>query len=577
MGLLSAGIVLAAIAAYYPDVADDFDVWWHLEYGRHFIQNWSWTIDHSAFSWPPSDPSWVYVSWIGSSLLYLIHQIGGYPALAILQWLIFFGVAGLFLGFVRLCRSAWTTTHLAGLLLVGVAVNPVAVYIKPELFTLLFFTAAVFIYFASKVSLKNLFWLYPPLFLVWVNTHGGFINGLGFITLALMAEATTYVFKHPARMPKPLLWKFAAGVGLAYAVALINPHGIEYGIRIFQNASKGESHIRSIMAYFPLWNYLFPAGFPFRKTNAAWAMVLMAAVLLALTGAAWIQKKRLSPPVLALNLVFFIFGFSVFRASMYFCILWLFSCHYLDRLGQWRLHSRGVIPAFSFSLVVAVMIICETAVYNTYDSRFGSRIENFVPAAESAFVTQNRLPGPLFNDYLSGGYLMWAMDPSRKVFIDSRYGPYESTGVWKDYLTLLAGGDLRLLDAKYRCNTALIMNSNYRLITLFLKSPDWALMYFDKAGAVFVRKTCLNDLFQSGRQADMRPERFKDISNPRILSSAFFLYCHYHPPAAPRLLAYYQAHVRNSYRHRVMDIRRMKAILRQLGMPDAETKSVFSL
>ena len=45
--------------------------------------------------------------------------------------------------------------------------------------------------------------------------------GLGFITIALAAEAVSYAFKHPDRMMKPLLWKFAACVGLAYAVALM--------------------------------------------------------------------------------------------------------------------------------------------------------------------------------------------------------------------------------------------------------------------------------------------------------------------------------------------------------------------
>ena len=561
IGLLTAGIVLVSLVAYYPDVADDFDVWWHLKYGEHFVRHLTWTIDHSSFSWTPSNPSWIYVSWLGSSLLYLVHQIGGYPALVVLQWLIFFGMAGLFFEFIRRCQSAWTMSHLAGLLLAGVAMNPVAVYIKPELFTLLFFTIAVFIYFVSKTTRKNYFWIYPLLFLVWVNTHGGFINGLGFITIALMAEAASYAFKHPDRMMRPLLWKFAVCVALAYAAALINPHGAAYWVNIVEGAAQSGSHIHSITAYSPLWIYLFPQGFPFRKTNTAWAMILMAVILFFMAGAGLIRKKQLSPPVLALNLVFFVFGFLVFRVSIYFCILWLFSCHYLCRLGQWRFNLPVAIAAFLFSLAVSGMIIYETIVYNTYNSRFGSRIADFVPAASVAFVAQHRLPGPLFNDYLSGGYLIWAMDPSRKVFIDPRCGPYQSTGVWKDYLALLAGGDLRLLDVKYPCNTAVIMNANYRLINPFLKSPDWALVYFDTAGAVFVRKTCLGALRESEWRDNMRPERFSGISNPFILTAVFYLYCHYHSPSAHAIISYYEANVRNSYKGKQFDIRRMNAIL----------------
>ena len=360
IGWLAAGIVLASLVAYYPDVADDFDVWWHLKYGEHFVRHLTWTIDHSVFSWTPSNPSWVYITWIGSSLLYLIHAAGGYTALVVMQWLIFFAMTGLFFIFRRSCKLPLSVVHLAGLLLVFTAMNPIAVYIKPESFSMLFFTVAVFFYFLSKIYLKSYYWVYPPLFLVWVNTHGGFINGLAFITFALAAEAICYAFKHPDRMLKSVLLKFAGCVALSYAAALINPHGAAYWMNIMESAAQSGSHIHSITAYSPLWIYLFPTGFPFRKTNTAWAMIIMVLVLFALAGAGLIRRKQLSPPVLMLNLIFFILGFSLFRASIYFCILWIFSCHYLGRLGQWRLNLPASITAFLFSLAVAGMIIYET-------------------------------------------------------------------------------------------------------------------------------------------------------------------------------------------------------------------------
>jgi len=273
-----------------------------------------------------------------------------------------------------------------------------------------------------------------------------------------------------------------------------------------------------------------------------------------------------------LNLLFFIFGFALFRASIYFCILWLFSAQYLDWFGAWRLPRRLVMPAFCFTLLVSGMIVYEIAVYNIYDSWFGSRIANFIPAAETEFTAQHKLPGPLFNDYLSGGYLIWKWNIPHNVFVDSRYGPYESTGVWKDYLALFAEGNLRLLDSKYKCNTAIINTfNNYRITDMFLESPEWALIYFNLAGAVFVRKSSLKATPPKDLQADMRPERFKDISNPRILITAFFLYCHYHPSSAPQLLAYYESNVRNYYRHKPTDIRRMKTTLRGLGLHDEKT------
>ena len=53
-------------------------------------------------------------------------------------------------------------------------------------------------------------------------------------------------------------------------------------------------------------------------------------------------------------------------------------------------------------------------------------------------IKKLKLPPPLFNDYVSGGYMMWAMYPEYKVFIDSRGKPYDMTHVWEDYNELMA-------------------------------------------------------------------------------------------------------------------------------------------
>ena len=39
----------------------------------------------------------------------------------------------------------------------------------------------------------------------------------------------------------------------------------------------------------------------------------------------------------------------------------------------------------------------------------------------------------MFNDYLTGGYMIWSMYPRYKVFIDPRYQPYVN-GVWEDFM-----------------------------------------------------------------------------------------------------------------------------------------------
>ena len=44
----------------------------------------------------------------------------------------------------------------------------------------------------------------------------------------------------------------------------------------------------------------------------------------------------------------------------------------------------------------------------------GFRLVDYVPKEEVDYIMKNNLPGPLFNDYLIGGYMMWAMYPDYK-------------------------------------------------------------------------------------------------------------------------------------------------------------------
>ena len=44
--------------------------------------------------------------------------------------------------------------------------------------------------------------------------------------------------------------------------------------------------------------------------------------------------------------------------------------------------------------------------------------------AAARFVRQNNLPGPIFNNYDIGGYLIWALYPDYKVFVDNRPEAY---------------------------------------------------------------------------------------------------------------------------------------------------------
>ena len=76
--LVSFLLMLFIYLAYYTIQGMDYDVWWHMQYGRHFVENLTWNIDHSNYSWVETSSDWKYVSWLGDLILLLVYNVSGW-------------------------------------------------------------------------------------------------------------------------------------------------------------------------------------------------------------------------------------------------------------------------------------------------------------------------------------------------------------------------------------------------------------------------------------------------------------------------------------------------------------------
>jgi len=560
-------LLAAAVFFYYPNHFGDYDIFWHLKYGEHFVSGRTWHIDHTAYSWTPTNGNWKYVTWIGSSALYLIHRVAGYPGLHVFQYLTLLSLGILFYVYLRLMRSAFRVLHVAVLLLVAVAVNPTAIFIKPDSFTMVFFGVATFIYFCSKYRSRNLFYLYPVVFLVWVNTHGGFIIGLFFVTLALVLEAVDYMFVGKNGLDRRLLGGFAVSMALSYCVLAVNPYGVSYPIETaFRLVFGDKGYLEILKAYINRWQYLFPEIYVFRRTNTAWAIVLMELGLVLLFVHAYVKRRFLDTTLILLNVVFFYFSMQMARATLFFPILWMFTVPYVIRKGDLN-HLNGRLAFVSVLTVVFVSGVCfqNTLMRNTYDSWFGSGLKDFVPVEEAAFIRDNALPKPLFNDYLSGGYLIWALHPDYKVFIDPRHRPYEKTGVWRDFIVFRRDLDRKAFERfteKYPFETALVHHVNYPdIAAAFLQSPEWRIVHIGTVAAVFVRESALASLDTRGDWMDIGPEKFSRLANPTLLFSLFKVYYLIDLEKAREIVHIYRNNVSRLYGNRKRQLRMMTGLL----------------
>ncbi|MFO0753205.1 MAG: hypothetical protein U0411_07770 [Thermodesulfovibrionales bacterium] len=561
-------VMLVTVLGYFPTRSDDYDIWWHLALGKHYVQHHTMRVDHSIFSWTPADPGWIYNTWLGSTLLYLFYQAGSGFGLWVIQWLLLGGVFFLLYRYTRIVKDSFDINNILVFLMLAVSLNLTAIYVKPELFTTFLFTLSVFLYFYCKATGKNLFFLYPLLFVLWCNIHGGFLAGLLFISVVLAGETLNFFFLKNSSLPKKAFKTLAAAVPLSYLAVLINPYGIEYHISVlkgmFDPAYMGFA--KRVFAYISMWKYLLPTSdFAFRFLNTAWVLLIFAvlfAVLLILSAA---RKRSLDAAVLASNMVFFFFSMDSARYTIFFPIVTLFSIFYFFKDADLYAFKKKLTPlSIVFFVVFVIYINYLTVAYLDDWKWFGKDLQSRVPVKEAEFLKKYKIQGPLFNDYLIGGYMIWSTYPEYKVFIDPRYGPF-----WKqvgpDYFTFTSNitpETLKAFNGKYPFKAALVHMNYSNMIFAMAATGDWRLLYFDKVAVLMVHKSLIPTLSAEALATDLTPQRFKDVSNPTTLRDLFNFYNAVGPQFGRQVYEIFKKNVHDFYKFKEQSLQVMEQNIR---------------
>jgi len=619
------------VLAYYPSYQafyNDYDIWFHLAYGKHYVENLTWHIDHSVYSWTPAIAQATYVTWLGSSALYIIHNAFGVTGLFILQYAVILAAGAIVWRFAKTAGIRPGMPLLAGLLLTALVMGTAANHIKPELFSILFVTLTAAIYLRFRMSPSP--WAiiaFPALFLFWVNTHGLWQFGIIFLGIVFAADLLLYAIRRSQALPGRALIYLGAAAALTFAALCVNPFGASYPIgfvtsrlagmisvllaskesidvmaasainsfgpvlsgsflqegisRIlsflpFSGGGSGEAlaHYRGVRAYLNLWEHLFYGQRqPFLTMTAA-GMAAMIITFLVAWAAAFKRTGKMDIPVIAANIAFFFMAMFMGRLALVFALIWIVSMIFTAwRAGPEPLFPRArPLAAAAFLGLTAYVAV---AVIYIYEDRswFGAGHEIWVPDREVHYIMDNDLPGPMFNDYLAGSYLIWTMYPEYKVAIDGRHFPYAGQ-VFADWAGIgskypLNPQGLRTFTDKYPARIALIHHNYQNLIRWFERSPDWALAYFDVTAIVMVHRSVVQNLPPSAIGAMHAPDHYKDISNPVVLGYLFDVYQRFSGGRhAAQIRDYYEQNVPDRYwnkQNTLTNMDRFLARMRQEG------------
>lgn len=546
------GLLLSVIIFVYAGWVGDNDLWWHMKYGEYMLQHKTLRPDHTVFSWVGTDKDWVYVSWLPETAYYLMYKFGGLPLLFMFRYLCIAFIAGIII-FYGLRVSGKTTVFMSLLvaLLVIAYIKGSAIQLKPELLSIVFFASALFIYLYGKDKNSKIFFVYPLLFLIWVNSHGVFIFGFLLTGLLLAGEIINYIFKLKGAMPSRDLKVFFISVAASFLTIFLNPYGIDYPLYLykyltspaFQEYSKTIAAIKSPLDALKesVEKMELYSG---KRLAVGWDMVFLVGMMSVSFIAALIilfKKGILHVPMVLVNIAFAVLYFKALRTAFFYPIVWGFTMLYL--------YPHVPLSEYKNRLIAAVCLVLFVAhsgnllyMYSTDRLWLGIGGEDtYMPVKELAFLRRHDLlKYPLFTEYYIGGYLLWALYPEHKIFIDPRGGPYLN-GVYQDYADLFLKQNIyteeRLqtysiqevlnkktkferFTSKYPFKVAIIAMDAETVVFQFLFSEDWRLIYFDTNAVIFAHKSV--DL--SNIKVDLGPKRFGKVKNIAQLAAIFTLY-----------------------------------------------------
>lgn len=496
------GLTLVGIALVATTPLLDYDVWWHMAIGRLIWQTGSVPRTEVFGEFIAGDPVRLPYA-LGDLPFYALFEWGGVNALVLAKVAFITGLfAAIWVWKGRGLPSWWV----APVLLLGAVTMGERMYARPEIYS---WALAVALGVVLERSLQQPHWglVVPLLFILWANLHQGWPLGAAMLVVFWFAQALRAGSGCGATVP----WcRLASGAWPSFLVPLAllcNP----YGIVVLTGALRSSSSqtARGLIAEWRPW-WIEPPMPPVYLHSYFLLMVLALGVLIAAhRHVAWHW----------LGWLFLAIALSFAARRLIALVGLLAPLAVLDTLRRQHPRERRSTIKPQTALLVLIVLFCAARwmgigidpAKSLRFVRLGLYSET-VPISEAAFVRARRLPGPLFNGFAHGGYLIWSLYPDYRVYIDSRQTPYPDP-FQQEYFDIVSAGqpgwEQILLQRDVR--TLIIPLEQRRLIVEAYASPRWTLVYAGNAAVIFLRRTPTTAALCDSLQLDLAqlPQRLE--------------------------------------------------------------------
>jgi hypothetical protein len=477
-----------ALVGLYSMRQADPDLWGYLAYGRLFVEHGA-IVRQDPFAYTSAPFHWMTFEYGAHVLLWLAFHYAGAAGLIGLKCV--FGGTALYCLYAAIrVTSDEPFVWVPAFLLCTSAVSRFFLF-RPQLFTFAFFALFVAVLMRFLLRRRAPLWLLPIATLVWANTHGGFVAGLGALGLTILLRASENVTNHGWRVRRLVegtgrLW---TSLGACTLATFINPLGPTLWGYVVTELSHGSNR-----RYIAEWR---PPSF----SNDPWSLIvltlltatvvvigLMAHRRHVIAGARAAYWAMSCVPLLAMSYV------SVRHVPL--AAIWagpvitLLASRLNDELPSLVTFRRVWFLLRGFALLpICLTFAVVYAEPAPVVHAAGAVLGTTHPCGAVNFLRQNHVEGNVYNPLWWGSYITWELYPQVRVSMDGR-----NISLFPDEMVVenlkFYSNDIREadLDAPFEHDTDfLLVPSDSPVLTRVRMDRRWRRMYADRDAELFAR------------------------------------------------------------------------------------------
>jgi hypothetical protein len=467
--VLLGALLVTTVFAMGRNGLSDPDIWFHLLNAEYLVKTHK--VPHvEMYSFTAAGLPWMNPEYLAEVPYYLAWRAFGLVGIKALSLLL---LGLIFLGLLYLCwKESGNIKASALACYFAVFLGVVSFGPRTILFGYGYLVLLLIVLQRFRLRGKAPLWLLPPLFCLWINTHGSW--SLGLIVFGIIIAGGLIGGRwgrvEADRWSTVQLRKLLLTMGACIVALFINPYGYRLLLYPFD---VGLRQNQLIVSHIEEW-----ATVDFHSPRGKVVAILIVGLLLG----ALLSQYRWKLHELGLVLFGLYTGMTYIRFLMLAALL---IAPLLAKILRFVPRYRPEIDKPVLNVLLMAAMLAFTIRGFPSSAQLQQSLEKDFPAEVLPYMKSQRLSGPVLNSYSWGGYLCWH-DRNFREFIDSRCDIFVYAGILKDYLDFIGLQHPEAVLNKYGIRYVLFHQNDP--VTLFLKhDPNWKVVFSGPVSIMFER------------------------------------------------------------------------------------------